>query len=124
MKYLLPVFAIFLLISCTNSPKAGLIRSNSGYILATNLPHGPLLVKAKWQVMGIRKFKDSAITTAYISIDSVVVAVQLGDSLRDKSGKPLYDSATKSFKADTTWTYTGLSQLQLSYLTFRINPQP
>lgn len=123
MKQLLFIALVFVG-SCTNSPKAGLIRSDSGYILATNIPHSPRLIKAKWNVMGIRKFKDNTSVNASIVIDSVVVAVQLGDTLRDKAGKPIYDSVSKSYKADTSWSTNGLSFLTLSYLTFRLNPQP
>lgn len=129
MKYIFLLAVATFLFSCgNNSHKPAIIKTDSGVI---NYVEGAFVKVAlgRWNIMNVRKFKDSTSTSATFQLDTVLTEVKLED-LKDTlrvNGKLSYDSVNKRFMFNQKWhTLSPIeaAQIQYSICRFRQNPKP
>ena len=107
MKSILVVLVVVLLASCQNSHKERVIKSDTVRNVMVEKPDSTLMFFKK-AVLVVREYRglpsDSTSSQVEWVRDTILSqAFVLKDTLRNALHKPIYDSASKSYKMDSAW---------------------
>lgn len=107
MKSIGIIFAVVLFASCHNSHKERIIKSDTVRNVMVEKPDSTLMFFKK-AILVVREYRglpaDSTSSQVEWIRDTVLSqAFVAKDTLRNALRKPIYDSATKSYKMDSGW---------------------